>query len=172
MTPHHETNHAKKPLLDAQTMGIIMWVLFAGLMINLVSVFGAQMQSLDIKAATVSDGFKHITRAVMVGLPTLLLAWAIFDLANFFGRYEVGELFTGGNVKTIKAAGESLFWVAITSALISPTVISWIDGETRGFIWDTNDLTLGVAAMGIGLYGFADILAKAVVLQTENDEMV
>lgn len=172
MTQHQNTNSSAKPFLDAQAMGTIMWVLLVGLVINLVSVFGAQMQSLDIRATPFSDEFKHFTRAVMLVLPTLLFAWAVFDLARFFRRYEGGELFTDRNVKVIKSAGESLFWAAIIGALISPTVISWIDGEGRGFIWQTNNLTLGVAAMGIGLYGFADVLAKAVILQAENDEIV
>ena len=81
-------------------------------------------------------------------------------------------VFTRRNVKTLKVSAESLFWAALVSAVIAPTVISWLEREPRGILWETNDLTFGVAAIVVALYGFAIVLVKAVDLKEVNDEMV
>lgn len=158
--------------LNAQVCSILAWMFVVGLSLNFVGIFGGEVGDLDFKGAAFVDAFNRIVRGVMLGLPTLLIALAVYDLARFFDRYEDGQLFTERNVKTIRRAGEGLFWAALASAFISPTIISWIDAETRGFVWDTNDLALGVAAMGVGLYGFANVLKQAVTLKEENDEMI
>ena len=149
-----------------------MWVLFVMLILNGLFLFGREFWAGEAAFATFAAGLKYATRSLMLALPTFIFAGAVFDLATFFQRCEEGQAFTERNVKTLKSAGEALFWVVVVSALISPTVVAWIDGETRNFVWRINDLSFGVGAMGIGVFGVANVLSQAVRLQAENDEFV
>ena len=160
------------PLFSAQFMGAVMWALFGTLLLNAVFIFGRPFWDLESHVSSWQEALKYTTRALMLSLPTFIMAGAIFDLATFFHRCDSGERFTARNIETLKSAGQALFWVTLISALFAPTVIAWIDGETRSLVWRTNDLTLGIGAMGIGVFGFANVLSDAVDLQTENDEFV
>lgn len=151
---------------------ILAWVFFVGLIINGGKNMSSELMALDTDVLSFLDLFKGFWIAFLNNLPTFLLAWAIVDLAWFYGRCAEGEVFTRRNVKTLKVSAESLFWAALVSAVIAPTVISWLEREPRGILWETNDLTFGVAAIGVALYGFAIVLVKAVDLKEENDEMV
>jgi len=127
---------------------------------------------LDVQSVSYVDLFNEFWKALLTNLPTFLLAWAVFDLAGFFGRCGEGNIFTPRNVRTLKIASECLAWAAIVDVIIAPTVISWIERDARGIIWNSNDLAYGIFAVGFALYGFAFILSQAVKIKEENDEIV
>lgn len=155
-----------------QIFQILAWILCATLALNAASAMISELRSVDITTQSFWDGFNSFWIAFLQTLPTILLAWALFDLAQFYGRCADGDVFTDRNVKTLKVASESLFWAAAVSAIIAPTVISWLEREPVGILWQANDLALGVAAIGVALYGFALMLTRAVDIKQENDEIV
>lgn len=151
---------------------ILAWLLFLGLLANGAKGMSAVLGPVDVKAVSSAEFFNAIWRALALTVPTFMMAWAVLDLAYVFGRCGKGEIFTQRNVKSLKVSGLSLFAAALVSAMIAPSLLAWLDGQPRGFLWVTDNLSLGVAAIGIVLFGFADILAKAVDIKEENDEMI
>lgn len=155
-----------------QIFQILTWILCATLAVNAGSTMHGELMAMDMTTQSFSGRFNHFSIALLTTLPAILLAWAMFDMARFYGRCADGDVFSRRNVKTLKVASESLFWAAAISAVIAPTVISWLERKPVGILWHTDDLSLGVAAIGVALYGFALVLARAVELKEENDEIV
>ena len=158
--------------VDSQIFQILAWICFVSLLLNAGKGMSGMLGAIDMQTASFGELFNGFWKAFLTHLPTFLLAWAVFDLAKFFGRCQEGEVFTRRNVKTLKVSAESLVWAAAVIVVIAPTVISWIDRVSYGIVWDSNDLALGIGAVGLALYGFAGVLSEAVKLKEDNDEMV
>ncbi len=110
--------------------------------------------------------------ALLVNSPTLIIIGVLSDFAGLFGRTGEGEVFTARNLKTLRSAGSGLIWAAAASSIIVPTVLSWTDGDGRGFIWHTNDLALGTAAMGAAILGLSHVFAEGIRLKADSDQII
>jgi hypothetical protein len=111
-------------------------------------------------------------RTLAVHMATLFIISALVDFAGFFTRCADGQPFTQRNARTLRSGGEGLIWAAGASALFSPTLVAWIDGDHGGVQLAVNDLALGVGAMGAALLGVALVWNQAVRIRQENDEIV
>ena len=151
---------------------VLAWILFAALAVNFAVVMTREIGMLTIGETPFLDVFNGFWRAVLVGLPTLLVAFAVQDAARLFGQFSEGDIFSEANVKTLRSCGDTLILAAFASSLISPTLLSWFDGEGRGFLWRLNDLAIASFAMGAVVRGFGAVMRRGGELKAENDEIV
>ncbi len=166
------------PETSAAALRDTSWLAVAAIVV-LLMMLGSVLADIAGKVgATVvtQENWKEVLQAFLLALlvntPTLIFIGVLGDFAGLFSRTGEGEVFTPRNLKSLRSAGSGLIWAAAASALIVPTVLSWTNGDGRGFIWDVNDLALGTAAMGAAILGLSHVFAEGLRIKTDSDQII
>jgi len=142
------------------------------ILLDVVADIGGRMAGVEVSAESWKGALNAFLRALVINLPSFVFIGVLGDFSDLFARTGEGEVFTKRNLRTLRNAGNGLVVAAIASAVIVPSILSWIDGEGRGVLLHFNDLALGVGAMGLAMLGLCHVFAEGVRLKTENDEIV
>lgn len=108
----------------------------------------------------------------LMALPGFLLAGALLDLSKVLDEYGKGQFFTLRASKHIRKAGEGAIWALVFKIVASPTIVSWITNEGRGFIWRMEAFDLGLFAFAAAVVVLGRVLEAAAKIKAENDEIV
>lgn len=108
----------------------------------------------------------------LMALPSFLLAGALLDLSKVLDEYGKGQFFTLKASAHVRKAGEGAIWALAFKTLISPTLVSWITHEGRGFIWHMEPFDLGLIAFAAFVMVLGRVLEAAAKIKAENDEIV
>lgn len=156
----------------AGTYSLICWIFFAMLCGQFAMLIGAELHDVHVLSMPFLEGLEAVSIAFLKALPVLLFIIGVYDIARFLDRCSEGEVFTQTNLKSLRTAGDTLIAASIASALIVPSLLHFIEGETGHFGWKVDDLSLGVAVLGLAIRGASSIFLQAVELQREQDEIV
>ncbi|RIJ23617.1 DUF2975 domain-containing protein [Henriciella barbarensis] len=155
------------------TLSILAWVAVGILAVNVSYLVGEEVGGEYFESgADVLPLLSAFTIGFLKAGPTIFIAFALADFASFFGRCGKGDVFTARNLKTLRQGADSLIWAAVTSAIIIPAVLGWMDDETSRNIFSFTDLALGVGLMGFALHGLASVFEDAIALKDDNDQFV
>jgi hypothetical protein len=116
--------------------------------------------------------FNAIAVFSILAAPSLLLAWALWDLSAVLREYSKGQFFTLKASAGVRMAAEGALWALAFKIVISPTVFSWITHEGRGFIWHFEAFDLGLIAFAAFVMVLGRVLEAAARIKAENDEIV
>ncbi|UPT61457.1 MAG: DUF2975 domain-containing protein [Hyphomonadaceae bacterium JAD_PAG50586_4] len=108
----------------------------------------------------------------LMALPSFLLAGAMLDLSKVLDEYGKGRFFTLRASAHVRKAGEGAIWALVFKILASPTILSWITHEGRGFIWHIEPFDLGLFAFAAAVMVLGRVLEAAAKIKAENDEIV
>ncbi len=108
----------------------------------------------------------------LMALPSFLLAGAMLDLSKVLDEYGKGRFFTLRASANVRKAGEGAIWALVFKIVASPTIVSWITHEGRGFIWHTEPFDLGLFAFAAAVMVLGRVLEAAAKIKAENDEIV
>jgi Protein of unknown function (DUF2975) len=108
----------------------------------------------------------------LMALPGLLLAGALIDLSKVLDEYGKGQFFTLRASAHVRKAGEGAIWALVFKIVASPTIVSWITHEGRGFIWRLEPFDLGLVAFAGFVMVIGRVLEAAARIKAENDEIV
>ena len=108
----------------------------------------------------------------LMALPSFLLAGAMLDLSKVLDEYGKGRFFTLRASAHVRKAGEGAIWALVFKIVASPTILSWITHEGRGFIWHIEPFDLGLFAFAAAVMVLGRVLEAAAKIKAENDEIV
>lgn len=108
----------------------------------------------------------------LMALPSFLLAGAMLDLSKVLDEYGNGRFFTQRASTHVRKAGEGAIWALAFMIVASPTIVSWITHEGRGFIWRMEPFDLGLFAFAATVMVLGRVLEAAAKIKAENDEIV
>lgn len=108
----------------------------------------------------------------LMALPSFLLAGALLDLSKVLEEYGKGQFFTLRASAHVRKAGEGAIWALVFKIVASPTIVSWITHEGRGFIWKMEAFDLGLVAFAAFVMVLGRVLEAAASIKAENDEIV
>jgi len=108
----------------------------------------------------------------LMALPSFLLAGALLDLSKVLDEYGKGQFFTLRASAHVRKAGEGAIWALVFKIVASPTIVSWITHEGRGFIWNMEAFDLGLFAFAAAVMVLGRVLEAAARIKAENDEIV
>lgn len=108
----------------------------------------------------------------LMALPSFLLAGAMLDLSKVLDEYGKGRFFTLRASAHVRKAGEGAIWALVLKIVASPTIVSWITHEDRGFIWHIEPFDLGLFAFASAVMVLGRVLEAAAKIKAENDEIV
>ncbi|MEQ1820665.1 MAG: DUF2975 domain-containing protein [Terricaulis sp.] len=108
----------------------------------------------------------------LMALPSFLLAGAMLDLSKVLDEYGKGRFFTLRASAHVRKAGEGAIWALVFKIVASPTIVSWITHEGRGFIWHMEPFDLGLFAFAAAVMVLGRVLEAAAKIKAENDEIV
>ncbi len=108
----------------------------------------------------------------LMALPSFLLAGALLDLSKVLDEYGKGQFFTLKASAHLRKAGEGAIWALVFKIVASPTIVSWITHEGRGFIWQMESFDLGLFAFAAAVLVLGRVLEAAAKIKAENDEIV
>ena len=153
-------------------LAVLAWILVSTLAINAAYIVGDEVGGLIVSETSFAALVNGFGVALVRALPTFLFIAALVDFALLFGRCSDGDVFTRRNLKILRSGGETLLLAAAASAVISPTLLGWIEGDARGVVFEPNDLALGTAGMGLVIGGLALVFRDAVKLKEDNDQFI
>jgi hypothetical protein len=176
------SNAAVAPLARAQELagGAATVAVVAAVFI----VLGAVAGEIDPIIGVVRDrevtpdlqGAANLFNAVgvfwLMALPSFLLAGALLDLSKVLDEYGKGQFFTLKASAHVRKAGEGAIWALVFKIVASPTIVSWITQEGRGFIWRMEPFDLGLIAFAAFVMVLGRVLEAAAKIKQENDEIV
>jgi hypothetical protein len=172
MPGKNELTDSNGSQVSTRHVAMFMWLLLLMLIINISYALGHETGRL----LAIESGWRPIAhgvgRALIISLPTILIAMAINEFGLLFWSCGQGDVFTMKNVKTLRMGGDSLVAAALASAIISPTLLDWVDGTNYGFEISVNDLVLGNLAIGLAIHGLANLFQAAVEIKAESDQIV
>lgn len=177
------TEGAAAPLERAQKLagGAATLAVVAAIMIALSAagreIAGPAADALRSREVTPDlRGALNLVNAVGVfwvaALPSFMLAGALLDLGRVLEEYGKGQFFTLKAGVSVRKAAEWALWALAFKILISPTLLSWITQEGRGFIWNLEPFDLGLVAFAAFMMVLGRVLEAAVRIKEENDEIV
>jgi len=108
----------------------------------------------------------------LLAAPSLFLACGLWDLSRVLNEYSKGQFFTLRASVGVRKAAEWALWALAFKILISPTLVSWITHEGRGFIWRFEPFDLGLIAFASFVMVLGRVLEEAARLKADNDAMV
>ncbi len=160
-------------LRETAWLSVAALVVFIVLLLSVLADVGGRVGHMVVTRENWVDVLNAFLLALLVNLPTLILLGVLTDFSDLFKRTGEGEVFTQRNLRTLRNAGSGLIWAAAASALIVPNVLRWIELKGGGgFLWQANDLALGVAAMGIAILGLSHVFAEGIRIKTDSDQIV
>ena len=177
------TEAAVAPLERAQKLagGAATFAVIAAILI----VLGAVAREFVAPAADVLRsrvltpdvaGAAALIRAVgvfwLLALPSFILAGALLNLSRVLDEYGKGQFFTLRASAGVRKAGEAAIWALAFKIVISPTLVSWIAQQGRGFIWNMEPFELGLIAFAGFVMVLGRVLEAAARIKAENDEIV
>ncbi|MBI1186797.1 MAG: hypothetical protein GC206_05605 [Alphaproteobacteria bacterium] len=108
--------------------------------------------------------------------PAVVLAWALWETHGYLGRLAKGHVWGAATTSFLGRVGDCLLWAAILSALVAPTLRSWILDGFHGFDWrlEAPDLVLAGLGLLLSLIGrvVRNVVEVAATLKAENDQIV
>jgi hypothetical protein len=123
-----------------------------------------------------ADGSLGLFNAGLIGLihamPYLLLLSGLGAMARLGAAYQRGEVFSLANAHLIRRFGASLIAAAAAFLVLRPTLLDWVGGVARGFVFRIDDAGLAMIAAGVFVTAMAQVMALATSLQAENDSFV
>ena len=123
-----------------------------------------------------AEGVAALIKAVgvfwLLALPCFLLAGALLDLSKVLDEYGNGQFFSLRASSHVRKAGEGAIWALAFKIVASPTIVSWITNEGRGFIWRMEPFDLGLIAFAAFVVVLGRVLEAAAQIKAENDEIV
>lgn len=108
----------------------------------------------------------------IVVLPSFLLGGSLLDLSKVLDEYGKGQFFTHRASAHVRKAGEGALWALGFKIVGSPTLLSWITQEDRGFVWRMEPFDLGLIAFAAFVMVLGRVLEAAAKIKAENDEIV
>jgi len=168
-------DRAKELAGGAATVAIVAAVLIvlgavAGEIDPIVSVLANREATPDMQ------GVANVLTAAgvfwLMALPSFLLAGALIDLSKVLDEYGKGQFFTLKASAHVRKAGEGAIWALVFKIVASPTIVSWITQEGRGFIWRMEPFDLGLIAFAAFVMVLGRVLEAAAKIKQENDEIV
>ncbi|MBC7770178.1 MAG: DUF2975 domain-containing protein [Phycisphaerales bacterium] len=168
-------DRAKELAGGAATVAIVAAVLIvigavAGEIDPIIGVFRNREATPDMQ------GVANVVTAVgvfwLMALPSFLLAGALIDLSKVLDEYGKGQFFTLKASAHVRKAGEGAIWALVFKIVASPTIVSWITHEGRGFIWHMEPFDLGLVAFAAFVMVLGRVLEAAAKIKQENDEIV
>ena len=72
----------------------------------------------------------------------------------------------------VRKAGEGALWALGFKIVGSPTLLSWVTHEGRGFTWHFEPFDLGLIAFAAFVAVLGRVLEAAARIKEENDEIV
>lgn len=161
-------------------MPIIMWTLYP-----MPEAIQKSMMAFNVKTTVIPDGIKILypmTWSVkIVGLiasmiPTIALAYVLFNVAKLFSAFEHNRIFEVNNVKIIRSIGFGL----IVNQILSPisealvtAIVSWKNPPGYGLMTITIGTTnFAVIILAVITLLIALIFLEAVKLREENQQFV
>lgn len=176
------TQAAAAPLERAQQLagGAATVAVVAAVLIVLAAVAGEVDPVIEVlrnrEVTPDLQGVANLINAVGVfwlyALPGFLLAGALLDLSKVLDEYSKGQFFTLKASAHLRKAGEGAIWALVFKVVASPTIVSWITHEGRGFIWHMEAFDLGLLAFGAAVMVLGRVLEAAAKIKAENDEIV
>jgi len=168
-------DRAKELAGGAATVAIVAAVLIvigavAGEIDPIIGVFVSREATADMR------GVANVLTAVgvfwLMALPSFLLAGALIDLSKVLDEYGKGQFFTLKASAHVRKAGEGAIWALVFKIVASPTILSWITHEGRGFIWHMEPFDLGLVSFAAFVMVLGRVLEAAARIKQENDEIV
>ena len=153
-------------------LSVAAWIAVGMLALNIAVAIGGQLGPIIVGETAWHDVLSAFGRAAVANLPAICILFALVDFAWFFGRCGDGEVFSERNLKTLNSGGEGLVCAAVASAIVTPSVLMWLDQGGRGIAFEPNDLALGVGAMGLAIIGLGMVFRDALRLKQENDQTI
>ncbi|PZO55986.1 MAG: hypothetical protein DCF16_01225 [Alphaproteobacteria bacterium] len=108
----------------------------------------------------------------IIVLPSFLMGGALLDLSKVLDEYGKGQFFTLRASAHVRKAGEGALWALGFKIVGSPTILSWITHEGRGFIWHMEPFDLGLIAFAAFVMVLGRVLEAAAKIKAENDQIV
>jgi hypothetical protein len=122
------------------------------------------------------EGVAAVINAVgifwIIVLPSFLLGGALLDLSKVLDEYGKGHFFTLRASSHVRKAAEGALWALGFKIVGSPTLLSWITQEGRGFIWHMEAFDLGLIAFAAFVAVLGRVLEAAARIKAENDQIV
>ena len=153
-------------------LSVAAWIAVVALAVNVAAAIGSEIGPIVVSEVAWHELLTAFGRAAVANLPAICILFALVDFAWFFGRCGDGEVFSERNLRTLNSGGEGMVCAAFASAIVTPTVLMWLDQEFRGITFEPNDLALGVGAMGLAIIGLAMVFRDALRLKKENDQTI
>lgn len=158
--------------IDTSWLSVAAIVLIVLMLVAVGGDVAGRVGAMIVTKESWGDVLSAFFVALLVNAPTLIIVGVLGDFSGLFGRTGEGEVFTTRNLKALRSAGHGLIWAAVTSAVIVPTILSWVNGDGRGVIWDVNDLSLGVGAMGLAILGLSHVFVEGIRLKADNEQII
>lgn len=176
------TEAALAPLQRAQQLagGAATVAVVASVLIALGAVSQGVSPALNVFATREVtpdlEGVAAVINAVgifwIIVLPSFLLGGALLDLSKVLDEYGKGQFFTPRASTHVRKAGEGALWALGFKIVGSPTLLSWVTQEGRGFIWHFETFDLGLIAFAAFVAVLGRVLEAAAKIKQENDEIV
>lgn len=176
------TQAAAAPLERAQQLagGAATVAVVAAVLIALAAVAGEIDPIIEVvRAREVTPDWRGVLNLInavgvfwLLALPGFLLAGALLDLSKVLDEYGKGQFFTLRASAHLRKAGEGAIWALVFKVVASPTIVSWITHEGRGFLWRMESFDLGLLAFAAAVMVLGRVLEAAVRIKEENDEIV
>lgn len=111
-------------------------------------------------------------RALVEILPTLIWLGGVSAARDMFARIAGGELFSAANSRSLANIGAVLLWGAGAAMVLTPWILSWLDGEYGFGGVRVEQETLVLAVIGGAILVLGQMMAKADRLQAELSEII
>jgi len=172
MTQSETPGGAEGKLTQTTGLAVAAIVLLVMLLGSVGADIAAKVGTRIVTQENWTDVLNAFLIALLVNSPALIFIGVLGDFAGLFSRTSEGEVFTQRNLKTLRSAGSGLVWAAATSAIVVPTVLSWVQESGRGILWEVNDLAFGTGAMGFAILGLTHVFAEGIRIKTDSDQII
>lgn len=172
MTQSETPGGAEEKLTQTSGLAVAAIVLLVMLLGSVGADIAAKVGTRIVTQENWTDVLNAFLIALLVNSPALIFIGVLGDFAGLFSRTSEGEVFTRRNLKTLRSAGIGLVWAVATSAIVVPTVLSWVQESGRGILWEVNDLAFGTGAMGFVILGLTHVFAEGIRIKTDSDQII
>jgi hypothetical protein len=93
-------------------------------------------------------------------------------LSKALDEYGKGQFFTLKASAHVRKAGEGAIWALVFKIVASPTILSWITQQWRGFVWHFEAFDIGLVAFAAFVMVLGRVLEAAARIKAENEEIV
>lgn len=109
---------------------------------------------------------------LILALPSFLFMDALGAMRRGLDAYAAGHFFTDAPGRALARAGDTAVAAIVAHVVVSPTVYSWVVGESRGIRLDYDIAYIGVFAFAICVSCVGRVLVSAAAIKAENDQIV